>query len=178
MIKKFFALLAVIMITTSSVDGMAATIETCFTPGQDCQSFIVSKISDANKEIFVQAYSFTSAPIASALVAAKRRGVDVRVILDKSQETDKYGVADYLLNGGVTVGIDKKHAIAHNKVIIIDQSDQANAKVIGGSYNYTKAAEEQNAENVTCINDPKIVQRFVDNWKLHASHSEQYFGRK
>ena len=38
----------------------------------------------------MQAYSFTSAPIAKALVEAHKRGVDVRVILDKSQRTEKY----------------------------------------------------------------------------------------
>lgn len=60
-------------------------IQICFTPGQDCTAMLIDQINAAQKEIAVQAYSFTSYPIAKALVQAARRGVDVEVILDKSQ---------------------------------------------------------------------------------------------
>lgn len=59
-------------------------IQACFTPDEDCTGQIVAEIDRARQSIFVQAYSFTSAPIAKALVEAKNRGVDVRTILDKS----------------------------------------------------------------------------------------------
>jgi len=91
----------------------------------------------------MQPYSFTSAPIAKALVDAKKRGVRVEAILDKSNRTDKYSAADFLANSGIPTLIDAQHAIAHNKVIIIDGEI-----VIGGSFNYTKAAQDKNAENV------------------------------
>jgi phosphatidylserine/phosphatidylglycerophosphate/cardiolipin synthase-like enzyme len=68
----------------------------------------------------VQAYSFTSAPIAKALLEAHQRGVQVQVILDKSHRTDTYSGADFLANQGVPTKIDAAHAIAHNKLIIID----------------------------------------------------------
>ena len=70
--------------------------------------------------MLVQAYSFTSAPIAKALVDAHKRGVDVRVILDKSQRTEKYSSADFVAHAGILTLIDAKHAIAHNKVMVID----------------------------------------------------------
>jgi phosphatidylserine/phosphatidylglycerophosphate/cardiolipin synthase-like enzyme len=88
-------------------------------------------------------YSFTSPAIAKALADAKARGVNVEVILDKSQWTEKYSGATYLANHKIPVLIDDKHAIAHNKVMIIDGNT-----VITGSFNFTKAAEEKNAENV------------------------------
>ena len=98
--------------------------------------------------ILVQAYSLTSAPIAKALLDAHKRGVQVQVILDKSQRTEKYSSADFLANQGVPTMIDASHAIAHNKVMIIDSET-----VITGSFNFTKAAQEKNAENVLIIPD-------------------------
>ena len=58
-------------------------------------------------------YSFTSAPIAKALVDAKKRGVDTEVILDKSQRTEKYSSADFVAHEGIPTFIDAAHAIAH-----------------------------------------------------------------
>jgi phosphatidylserine/phosphatidylglycerophosphate/cardiolipin synthase-like enzyme len=60
-----------------------------------------------------------TAPIAKALLDAHTRGVQVQVILDKSQRTEKYSSADFLANQGVPTMIDANHAIAHNKVIVI-----------------------------------------------------------
>lgn len=78
----------------------------------------------------------TSAPIAKALLNAHKRGVKMEVILDKSQRTQKYSSATFLLNVGIPVKIDAQHAIAHNKVMIIDGET-----VITGSFNFTRAAE-------------------------------------
>lgn len=121
--------------------------------------------------VLVQAYSFTSAPIAKALVDAHKRGVDVRVILDKSQRTAKYSSADFIAHAGIPTFIDAKHAIAHNKVMIIDEV------VITGSFNFTKAAEERNAENLLVIRDKTIAEKYTRNWEIHAEHSEKYEGK-
>jgi hypothetical protein len=63
----------------------------------------------------VQAYNFTSAPIAQALVAAPKRGVQILAVLDTSNETDRYSAATFLANAGIRTLIDDRHAIAHNK---------------------------------------------------------------
>lgn len=114
----------------------------------------------------------TSAPIAKALMNAHKRGVKVEVILDKSQRTQKYSSATFLLNVGIPVKIDAQHAIAHNKVMIIDGET-----VITGSFNFTRAAEENNAENLLIIQDKKLAERYTKNWQDHAQHSEVYVGR-
>lgn len=119
--------------------------------------------------MLVQAYSFTSARIAEALVKAHRRGVKVQVLLDKSQRTEKYSSADFLANAGIMTKIDAAHAIAHNKVMIID-----NEVVITGSFNFTKAAEESNAENLLVVRDKELASQYVENWQLHNEHSEPY----
>jgi phosphatidylserine/phosphatidylglycerophosphate/cardiolipin synthase-like enzyme len=94
------------------------------------------------------------------------------VLLDKSNRTDKYSAADFLANQGVPTKIDANHAISHNKVMIIDGET-----VITGSFNFTKAAQEKNAENVLIIRDKPLADQYTQNWQAHAQHSQPYVGR-
>ena len=145
------------------------SIDVYFSPKGGCTNAIAKEIDGAKANILVQAYSFTSAPIAKALVNAHKRGVDVRVILDKSQRTQKYSSADFLQHAGIPTFIDDRHAIAHNKIMIID-----GVIVITGSFNFTKSAEEKNAENLLVIWDQGIADKYTANWNKHLKHSERY----
>lgn len=148
-------------------------MEVYFSPRGGCTDSIVAELGRSERSILVQAYSFTSAPIAEALRGAHQRGVEVAVLLDKSQETEKYSSADFLLHAGIPTQIDRRHAIAHNKVMILD-----GRTVITGSFNFTKSAEESNAENLLIIRDPTMAEAYTQNWMLHAEHSEPYQGKK
>jgi phosphatidylserine/phosphatidylglycerophosphate/cardiolipin synthase-like enzyme len=155
-----------------SVEHLPA-VEVYFSPRGGCTEAIVREIENAQSTIRVQAYSFTSAPIAKALADARKRGIDVAVILDDSQESEKYSSADFLLHAGIATGIDGRHAIAHNKVMVLD-----GRTVITGSFNFTKAAEESNAENLLIIRDATIAELYAHNWQAHAEHSQPYEGRR
>jgi len=144
-------------------------IHACFTPGQDCTHQITDEIGKAEHSILVQAYGFTSKDIADALIAAKNRGVKVKVILDKSQRKQKYSLLHYIVETGIPVWIDTKPAIAHNKVMIIDGKE-----VITGSFNFTDAAQKRNAENVVFISDTKLAQEYIQNWKNREQQSIPY----
>jgi phosphatidylserine/phosphatidylglycerophosphate/cardiolipin synthase-like enzyme len=145
----------------------------CFTPGGDYTELLINAVAGAKTNILVQAYSFTSAPIAKALLDAHKRGVRVEVILDKSQRTANYSSADFALaNQGVPTMIDANHAISHNKVMVIDGET-----VLTGSFNFTKAAQEKNAENVLIIRDKALAAQYTRNWQAHAQHSQPYVGR-
>ena len=140
-----------------------------FSPRGGCTDAIVDKIDQAKAEVRVQAYSFTSAPIAKALVKAYKRGVKVDVILDRSQRTERYSSARFFTNQGIPTFIDDRHAIAHNKVMIIDREI-----VITGSFNFTKAAEENNAENLLIIKSNDLAMIYLENWQRHKEHSQVY----
>ena len=144
-------------------------VAVCFTPGADCTGVIVRELAGAKRTILVQAYSFTSASIAKALVDAKKRGVDVQVILDKSQRSERYTIATFLANADVPTFIDECCAIAHNKVIVIDVEI-----VITGSFNFTKAAQERNAENLLVIRDRALALRYAENWRRHLGTAAPY----
>jgi phosphatidylserine/phosphatidylglycerophosphate/cardiolipin synthase-like enzyme len=143
-----------------------------FSPGGGCTEAIAQQIGQAKDSVFVQAYSFTSKPIAKALADAKKRGVAISVILDKSQRTEQYSEADFLAHAGVRTLIDDAHALNHNKAMVIDGQT-----VITGSFNFTAAAEEKNAENLLVIQDKSLAQRYTENWYTHAAHSQQYNGK-
>ena len=140
-----------------------------FSPNGGCAEAVVREIAAAKATILVQAYSFTSAPIAKALVDAHKRGVQIQVILDNSQRSEKYSSADFVLHAGIPTFIDAKHAIAHNKIMVID-----GAVVITGSFNFTKAAETSNAENLLVIRSPELAAKYTANWQVHLEHSEKY----
>lgn len=151
----------------------AAEIAVCFTPEYgrtpNCTQEVVNALTGAKNSVLIQAYGFTSAPIAKALMDAHRRGVEVKVILDRSNRTAHYSAATFLAHAGIPVWIDAQHAIAHNKVMIIDGNT-----VLTGSFNFTKAAEQQNAENLVTIRDAALAEQYTANWQKHLQHSEPY----
>jgi phosphatidylserine/phosphatidylglycerophosphate/cardiolipin synthase-like enzyme len=106
-------------------------LQVCFTPQQQCLPMVLVEIRKAKQEILVQAYQITSKPIADALIEAHRRGVTVRVLADKSQETSSRSQIRCLAQAGIEVLIDAKPRIAHHKILILDQQT-----LLGGSYNY------------------------------------------
>lgn len=141
-------------------------IRVCFTPDSRCTSGIVDAIHSAGSSIFVQAYSFTSEPITNALISAKDRGVDVCVILDKSQLTAKNSQINTLLKASIPVFIDQVPGIAHNKVMIIDD-----AYVLTGSFNFSHAADSRNAENVLLFHDSNLAKIYKNNWNKRQKFS-------
>lgn len=155
---------------TAHTVNATGTIEVAFSPKGGGTELVVKAIKEAKKSVQVQAYSFTNSDIAQALVNAKKSGVDVKVILDKSQESEKYTSATFLANAGIPVKIDHDFAIAHNKIMIID-----GINVVTGSFNFTKAAEEKNTENVLLMRGNKaLADLYVQNWQWRWSGTEDY----
>jgi phosphatidylserine/phosphatidylglycerophosphate/cardiolipin synthase-like enzyme len=163
------AILAACAGAPMAADQPAPQIAVYFSPHGGCTDAVVKELDAAKESVLVQAYSFTSAPIAKALMEAHKRGVKVQVILDKSQWTEKYSSATFFQNVGIPTFIDDKHAIAHNKVMVID-----GRTVITGSFNFTKAAEESNAENLLVIQDAELAAKYARNWQEHLEHSVPY----
>ena len=176
MMRRYFALLATILLfacapktapqpqqDTSQKDATALSIsglDVCFSPAGGCEAKIVNFINAEDKEILVQAYSFTDVNIENALIAKK--GI-VHILLDRS-DLGTAALQDFL-NNGMDVLIDKKHPIAHNKCIITPGAVET------GSFNYTTQAEKYNAENALFIKYKPIAQKYHDNWMVHKAHS-------
>lgn len=132
------------------LDG--ATAEVCFTPGDDCARVIANVIGEAKQRVWLLGYGFTSRPVLAALIAAKHRGIDVRVVLDHSNETGPRSRAAEAVHAGIAVRIDRTVKVAHNKLIVVDEST-----VVTGSFNWTTAANSKNAENIHVIRGARAL---------------------
>lgn len=137
-----------------------------FSPKGGCTKAIVDEIGKAKSSIRFQAYSFTSQEICQALIDAHKRKVDVAGLMDKSNTKEKSALDD-LIGGGLDILIDSKHAIAHSKIIVIDES-----VVITGSFNFTNQAEHANAENLLVLHNKELAAAYIANWNVHKEHSK------
>ena len=148
--------------------GFVLGIEAYFSPKGGCQAAIVRELMQAKSEVLVQAYSFTADPLTFALVELKKAGVTVDIVLDKSNEIDRYSDLHFFIENNMDVKIDHEHAISHNKIIIIDKK-----VVITGSYNFTNQAEGENAENVIIIKGhPELIGQYRENFFKHRDHAK------
>lgn len=138
-----------------------ATFEAGFSPGRGSLAIVLSAIESAQEQIFVAAYGFTSKPVAKALVDARKRGVKVFVVADKTDNSKGYTAVTFLANEGVPVRLNGRYAILHSKFMVID-----NTHLQLGSFNYTAAAVDRNEENVLLLrNVATLAQQYVVEWK-------------
>lgn len=150
----------------------ASELTTCFVPQQDCTQFVVNAIHGAQWQILVQAYNFTSPPILQALAEASDRHLDVRIILDKSNEEPRYSGGKYEQDHGVPVLTDFDRAIAHSKVMVFDQE-----RVLTGSFNFSVNAQKRNAENTILIYSPELAKIYLKNWQTREAQSRSFHQR-
>ena len=152
-----------------------ANVEVAFSPRDDVRSMIVERIARAKHTVQMQAYLFTDRRIANALLAARKRGVEVEVIGDAIQQGSgglPHGKA--LDRAGVRVFTNANYVSAHDKVIIVDGASESGF-VITGSYNFTRSAQERNAENVVVLSgNPAVTGRYVANFEFHRSQSRRW----
>lgn len=157
-------LICCLALLSLTAPGEAGEWAVYFSPHGGCTEAVVSAVDQARTSLHVQAYSFSARPIIKALSAARARGVAVAVILDQSQR--RFSGLAALLADGVPAWLDAAHQIAHNKVMIIDGET-----VITGSFNFTRSAEEHNAENLLVVHNNALAARYETNFQAHLAHS-------
>jgi phosphatidylserine/phosphatidylglycerophosphate/cardiolipin synthase-like enzyme len=149
--------------------GLILDIQVYYSPKGGCQEAVVREVNRARHEILVMAYSFTNDAITTALVEAKKRGLTVDILLDHSNEKERYTELHVFLKHGLDPHIDSDHPIAHNKIIIIDRRT-----VITGSFNFTNQAEHDNAENLLVIRGhAELPRHYRDNFFKHKAHCKK-----
>ncbi len=147
---------------------LQGSFEVGFSPNGNALNIILNAINGAETSVLVAAYSFTSKPIATALVAAHRRGVAVRVTADAKSNSGRYSAVTFLANQGVPVRINSHYAIFHHKYIVIDDRHLET-----GSFNFSAAAAKSNAENVLFLrNVPELAEIYTREWEKLWNESE------
>lgn len=132
-----------------------------------------SLLARANSSVYVVMYVIKYDPnqpgdpvnqLLKALTELKKRGVDVRVVVDDETYKSYPQTINYLKNNGVPVRLDESLATTtHAKLIIID-----NETVIIGSHNWTESALTRNHETSIMIQDKetatKLTNYFMRIW--------------
>jgi len=127
----------------------------CFSKPDNCSSIIIRLIDSAKKYIYVAIYSFTLDNIGDALIRAKNRGIEVKVVIEREQAYIKGSEYERLLKAGVNVRLDKNPYLMHHKFMVIDGKI-----VVTGSYNWSYSAEERNDENLVVISSPNTAKLY------------------
>jgi phosphatidylserine/phosphatidylglycerophosphate/cardiolipin synthase-like enzyme len=152
------------VVTTTSTATTTVNIpsvrETCFSRVERCDVLLISLINRANRSVYVAVYSFTRDSLATALISAKERGVEVRVVIERERAYEQGSEYPRLKSAGVDVRLDGNPNLMHHKFMVID-----GYIVVTGSYNWSTAAETKNDENIVVIIDRDVAQRFVQEFE-------------
>jgi phospholipase D len=171
-IRLLLAVSAFLPSPASSV-ASGATVAVCFAPEEDCATFAVRAIDNAEREILVGAYGLTTGSgIVEARVGARRRGVDVRLIADKTTLCGRTSGIDPLALAGVPIWIDDQVRIAHAMTMVIDP-----AVTLLGSYNRTAGAA-QNSENLNPVSSPTVAAAYAAHWRERLAVSVRFDRRE
>ncbi len=133
-----------------------------FAPGGGIEKAVVALLDGAREEALVAMYIFTSRPLSEAVIRAKRRGVDVRVLLDGSQRSIRFGKYADLRRAGVpvrTVSLGRtregQEIKFHHKYLVVDGEI-----VETGSFNWTQQADDENHENAVIVRSRRLAAEF------------------
>lgn len=166
--KVIFVFSLILLLISTSVFCDSKDVEVGFSPGKTAIFLILKNIKKAKIRINIAAYSFTSKSISHALLDAKNKGVFVRVVADYKSNGNRYTAVRYLANNGISVRLNKKYSIMHNKFMVIDD-----IIVETGSFNYTKNAASRNAENLIVLKDRKVAEKYNIEFERLWSESEK-----
>jgi phosphatidylserine/phosphatidylglycerophosphate/cardiolipin synthase-like enzyme len=169
-------LLPALSVAVSSDAPATSGVEAGFSPDGSGEALVLRSINAARHSVRLAAYSFTARPVVRALIDAKKRGVDVAVVVDYKNnfEQDRSGKAkaalNLLVNAGIATRTISSYPIQHSKYVVID-----GAHVQTGSYNYSASAARYNAENVLVVwNRPDLARNYLDNWQGLYSKGQPY----
>ena len=130
-------------------------VSSYFSPDRGAAAVLIGFIDRCKSKIDVAIYAITHDDIAEALCRAHRRGVKVRILVDELQARSRYSDDEKLILEGISLKEDATSGAMHNKFIIGDGS-----AVITGSFNWSKNADERNAENFVIIRLQYVVKEF------------------
>ncbi|MFA6527554.1 MAG: phospholipase D-like domain-containing protein [Candidatus Babeliales bacterium] len=170
-IFSFFSLL-LIVIFAQPVTGKDVVY---FSPDDHPSEKLIDLINHAHHKIYAAVYMITDRNIAEALTNAKKRGVDVKVIMDRASFEGSWGKGKYLKENNIELfvfGLGSKpktkfpSALMHNKFALIDN------QLWNGSFNWTRNANKNNQENVILTDNSALYTRFQKHFEVLKVRSQ------
>ncbi|PXX40256.1 phospholipase D family protein [Undibacterium pigrum] len=154
------------------LEAASAQIENAFSPDAKAEELVLKVINTSTSSIRLAAYSFSSPTVVKALLDAKKRGVNIMVLVDyrRNQKKPNWTALNRLVAAGIATRTISVYAIHHDKYIIADEQTVQN-----GSFNYTRDAAEDNSENVIVFwRNPELAKSFLRHWESRWSAGVDY----
>ncbi|MCZ2340308.1 MAG: phospholipase D-like domain-containing protein [Bacteroidales bacterium] len=136
-------------------DPAHAPAEACFSPGDACLGQIAHRFAAVRRFADVCVFTITDNRIARVILEAHRRGVKIRIISDNEKALDPGSDIEQLADAGIPVRVDRSPYHMHHKFALFDDT-----RLLTGSYNWTRGAADQNAENLVDLGDPRLITAF------------------
>jgi len=120
---------------------------------------VLPLVNEAQHTLDIALFYFTSEPIADAIIAAKARGVSVRMVLDAGGAGNAYSKHHRLCDNGIPVKVENWGGKSHSKWAVAD-AGHASAAVVFGSMNWTASGDAQNDENTLYVQNSGFADSF------------------
>lgn len=131
---------------------------------------ILPIINKAHKYIYIPVFYITKKELVNELISANQRGVEVKIINDATNASNKHTIHHQLREAGIKVKTENYAGKLHSKAMIIDDEYS-----IIGSMNFTNSGEKRNDENVVIIKDEEIAKYLKSTFlKLWDKIPEKY----
>jgi len=170
-----YRIMLVVLLTAAMQTGpiCSASIEVLYAPDDAPLDRVVMLYQQAKQYIYVSVYGLTYPRVVEALVAAKKRGVDVRMLTDqeRTREEKQHIALRTLRLAGIPIRVNQHDGLMHLKQVVID--DEINTS---GSMNHTTSGNRYNDERMDIITDRttsvKARERFLSMWNDHSRFVE------
>jgi cardiolipin hydrolase len=153
---------AVGLLSPVAAKPATAEVETgaWFSPGAAPLGALIKEMRRARATADVCVFTITDDRISDGLIGLKQRGVRVRVLSDDQKAGDRGSDIGRLRDAGITVALDRSPAHMHHKFCLFDA-----ARLVTGSFNWTRSASGENNENLLLTTEPSLVASFGDEFE-------------
>lgn len=140
-----------------------------FAPRDEIWRHIVEALDATETRAELAVFTITDNRITRAILEAQERGVQLRIVSDNDKANDRGSDVERLARGGIPVRLDRTDVHMHHKFAVFDER-----LLVTGSYNWTRSAANENAENVVFTDDPKLVEAFLGEFRRCWGQGEPY----
>ena len=132
-----------------------------FSSDENVERQLVEHIDQSRYTIEAALFEMTSPELIAALRRAAARGVQVRLVLQRSTKTDPLAGASGVDVETRRLGGRTPHGVMHHKFALFDHET-----VVTGSYNWTPGARHANYENALFEDDADVVKAYIRQFEL------------
>lgn len=162
-LKPFYTMMAAGLISFVPCYAEKCDVEPLFSPQQKISDAIIWQLMQAQQSVYLSLYGISNPRIVDELIHLKHQGLIIQVNVDRTQAAGRTSQVKKLKAAGIPVVIKKSHTLEHNKFMVIDYGTP-NARVLFGSWNFSKSADEQDNSAAVITGCPNVIKAFKQDF--------------